>query len=68
MANGIFHFRLDNYIQRVKNATIKLTHVDLPTYLYEEGPYQSSEPDRGLLRGHCLLRVSPIDTGIFLYY
>lgn len=43
----------------IKDGTESLTHIDLPTYLYDETlPYRVSDTGYGLLRGHCLLRVS----------
>jgi hypothetical protein len=43
---------------QVLDGTIKVIADDWPTFLYEEGVYDPGEIDKGLLRGHFLLRVS----------
>jgi hypothetical protein len=40
------------------DGTIKIVADDWPSFLYEEGVYDPNEIDKGLLRGHFLLRVS----------
>ena len=43
---------------RFLDGTIKVVAEDWPNFLYEHGVYDPNEIDKGLLRGHFLLRVS----------
>jgi hypothetical protein len=47
------------YMKRVQEGKIKLRAKNLPSFLYEEGTvYCATREDKGLFRGHVVIRVS----------
>jgi len=45
-------------MNRINDGSMKITGVELPSFLYDESMYDPEEPDKGFLRGYLLLRVS----------
>jgi hypothetical protein len=48
------------------DGTIKVVADDWPAFLYEVGTYDPDELDKGLLRGHFLLRVGLLISLLYL--
>ncbi|KAJ6538175.1 hypothetical protein DFH09DRAFT_86186 [Mycena vulgaris] len=47
----------NDFLARVAAGRVELTADQLPSFLYEDGSYDSVDLDKGLLRGHLTLRT-----------
>ena len=48
-------------LAQLDDGRLPVTAQDLPTFLYENGVVDLTEINKGLCRGHLLVRVSDID-------